>query len=303
MAACFLFIWLLLNGLCIMMVVMKMVERAYAKINLGIDTLYKREDGYHEVEMIMHSLELYDKIILEKRDDNEIVLSSNRQGLPLDKRNHVYQAVELVKDYVGIDFGVDVHIHKIIPIQAGLAGGSTDAAATIKGLNRMFRLGLKMNEMESIAEKIGSDVPYCLHSNLALATGRGEVITPLESNFKSHVLIVKPKFGASTKVIYGNLNVDEVSHPDITKLKNALLDNDLTAIYKEMGNSLQDVTTKLYPPVQDLINELETTDAKKVLMSGSGPSVFAIYDSKESMENAAKLFNKRKYFVYRTQIR
>ncbi len=280
-----------------------MIERAYAKINLGIDTLYKREDGYHEVEMIMHSLKLYDKLVITKRDDNEIHLTTNRMGLPVDERNHVYQVIEHMKAYTGRDFGVDVHIHKIIPIQAGLAGGSTNAAAAIRGVNRLFKLGLSIKEMEDIGAKVGSDVPYCIHSRLALATGRGELITPLQSKFRSYVLIVKPKFGASTKEVYGNLNVDEVCHPRIYELQKALVANDIEKVYEEMGNSLQDVTTKLYPKVQELIEKLEETDAKKVLMSGSGPSVFALYETEMSMENAAKVFDKRKYFVYRTEIR
>lgn len=183
--------------------------KALAKINLGLDVVKKREDGYHEVRMIMQTVKLYDQIDIHKMDKPGIRLKTNLQYLPVDENNLAYRAARLLIEEFGIPKGVSIRLRKVIPIAAGMAGGSSDAAAVLVGLNRIFQLGLTKQELMERSVKLGADVPYCILRGTALAEGIGEKLTRLPAMPKCHVLIAKPGIHVSTKMVYTNLRADE----------------------------------------------------------------------------------------------
>lgn len=264
--------------------------RAYAKINLGLDVIRRREDGYHEVSMIMQTIRIYDQLELERTREPGIFLTTNRSFIPTDSNNLVYKAADLMMERYQITGGVKINLRKVIPVSAGMAGGSSDAAATLVGMNRLFKLGLSMEELMKIGVNIGADVPYCVMRGTARAEGIGEILTPLSAMPDCWILIGKPGINVSTKFVYTNLKIDEhTRHPDIEGMVRALKEQDLYGITSRMGNVLEDVTIPAYPVIEEIKNRMKANGAVNAMMSGSGPTVFGIFDEQEKAERAFEL--------------
>ena len=263
--------------------------QAFAKINLGLDVLGKREDGYHEVRMIMQTIRMYDQLDMRKSVEPGIHLTTNKKYIPVDENNLVWRAAKLMMDTCGIMEGVSIHLHKVIPVAAGMAGGSSDAAATLVGMNRLFHCGLSKEKLMELGVQIGADVPYCVLRGTALAEGIGEKLTVLPPMPDCWILIGKPGISVSTKYVYTtlDLNTDTV-HPDIDGMKKALGDGNLYGITERMGNVLQDVTIPAYPEVERIKEQMKTLGAVKAMMSGSGPTVFGIFDNEEKAQEACQ---------------
>ena len=261
--------------------------RALAKINLGLDILRKREDGYHEVRMIMQTIQMYDVLEMKRVRKPGISLSVNYSYIPNDERNLVYKAAKLLMDEFQVKGGVDIHLEKFIPVAAGMAGGSPDAAAALVGINRLFKLGLSQKELMDRAVNIGADVPYCVMRGTALAEGIGEKLTSLPGVPMCYVLIGKPGINVSTKFVYGNLHLDEVTeHPDIDGMVEAIRNHDLYGITDRMGNVLESVTCPAYPVIDEIKAQMMKNGAVNAMMSGSGPTVFGIFDDPDKAEFA-----------------
>ena len=263
--------------------------QAFAKINLGLDVLGKREDGYHEVRMIMQTIRMYDQLDMRKSVEPGIHLTTNKKYIPVDENNLVWRAAKLMMDTCGIMEGVSIHLHKVIPVAAGMAGGSSDAAATLVGMNRLFHCGLSKEKLMELGVQIGADVPYCVLRGTALAEGIGEKQTVLPPMPDCWILIGKPGISVSTKYVYTtlDLNTDTV-HPDIDGMKKALEDGNLYGITERMGNVLQDVTIPAYPEVERIKEQMKTLGAVNAMMSGSGPTVFGIFDNEEKAQEACQ---------------
>ncbi|MCI2256849.1 4-(cytidine 5'-diphospho)-2-C-methyl-D-erythritol kinase [Domibacillus sp. PGB-M46] len=255
---------------------MKLMIKAPAKINLTLDVLHKRPDGYHEVEMIMTTVDLADRLELESLNKNEIRIISHNRFVPDDSRNLAYQAARLLKDRYGIKKGVSIQIDKIIPVAAGLAGGSSDAAAALKGLNQLWGLGLSLDELAEIGAEIGSDVSFCVYGGTALATGRGEKIEHLPAPPNCWVVLAKPTIGVSTGEVYKNLKLDRMKRPDTRAMIEAIKESNYEKMCRNMGNVLESVTLHAHPEVALIKEQMIRFGADAVLMSGSGPTVFGL---------------------------
>lgn len=255
--------------------------KGLAKINLGLDVVRRREDGYHEVKMVMQTIHLFDRLEMKKTAGG-ITMTTNLSFLPTNENNLVYTAAKLLIDEFQIKDGIDVKLHKHIPVAAGMAGGSTDAAAVLYGMNRMFELGLSKEELMQRGVKIGADVPYCIMRGTALAEGIGEKLTALPPMVKCPVLIAKPQISVSTKFVYENLRLDENTvHPDIDRLVEDIRQKNLAAVTADMGNVLETVTIPNYPVIAEIKEHMMVHGAAGAMMSGSGPTVFGLFDDKE----------------------
>lgn len=263
--------------------------RAFAKINLGLDVIRRREDGYHEVRMIMQTIQMYDQLEMEKKNIPGIDLTTNLSYIPVNENNLVYKAAKLLMDQYHIREGVSIDLNKFIPVAAGMAGGSSDAAATLVGMNKLFHLGLSKEELMKIGVKIGADVPYCIMRGTALSEGIGEKLTPLSPMPSCYILIGKPGISVSTKFVYTNLKLNEhTKHPDIDGMLQALKQQDLRGITDRMENVLEGVTIPAYPVIEEIKNHMKEHGALNALMSGSGPTVFGIFDDKKKAEFACE---------------
>ena len=263
--------------------------QAFAKINLGLDVLGKREDGYHEVRMIMQTIRMYDQLDMRKSVEPGIHLTTNKKYIPVDENNLVWRAAKLMMDTCGIMEGVSIHLHKVIPVAAGMAGGSSDAAATLVGMNRLFHCGLSKEKLMELGVQIGADVPYCVLRGTALAEGIGEKLTVLPPMPDCWILIGKPGISVSTKYVYTTLDLNtNTVHPDIDGMKKALEDGNLYGITELMGNVLQDVTIPAYLEVERIKEQMKTLGAVNAMMSGSGPTVFGIFDNEEKAQEACQ---------------
>lgn len=259
-----------------------------AKINLGLDVVKKRPDGYHEVRMIMQTIRMYDQIDLEISKEPGIHVQTNLPFLPCDESNLTYKAAKILMDEFEIQQGVSIDLKKFIPVAAGMAGGSTDAAAVMVGVNRLFHLGLTQQELMKRGVKIGADVPYCIMRGTALAEGIGEILTPLPPMPACHLLIGKPAVNVSTKFVYTNLRADEITdHPDIDGMIEAIRMADLHGIVSRMENVLERVTIPEYPVIDEIKKHMKKHGALGALMSGSGPTVFGVFDDGEKAKRAA----------------
>lgn len=268
-------------------------RKAYAKINLGLDVLRRRPDGYHEVKMIMQTVGIYDVLTFRKKESTgtfpDISISLDREGLPCDKNNLIYKAAELIMGAYDIKEGVDITLNKNIPVAAGMAGGSTDAAAVFHGLKELFGLTMSLEDMKRMGVKIGADVPYCIMGGTALSEGIGEILTPLPAPPEAFLLIAKPDINVSTKFVYENLHADTLSfHPDIDGMVQALQEGNLKGITDRMGNVLETVTVREYPVIEQIKEEMKKGGAQNALMSGSGPTVFGIYREKEAAQKSSE---------------
>ena len=256
---------------------MKIYEKAPAKINLLLDVLYKRPDGYHEVEMVMTMIDLADFLEFEPLPRDTIVISSQVGHIPLDEKNLAFQAAKLLKERYNVKTGVHIHIDKRIPVAAGLAGGSSDAAATLRGLNRLWNLGIPTEELKALAAELGSDVPFCVAGGTAIARGRGERLEPIEPPPPCWVVLAKPPIHVSTQDVYGRLNVNEIAeHPSLSDMRGAIREGDFRGICGALGNVLEKVTSKMHPEVGRIKESMLKLGAEGVLMSGSGPTVFGL---------------------------
>ena len=262
--------------------------RALAKINLGLDILRKREDGYHEVRMIMQTIQMYDVLEIRRVKKPGISLSVNYPYIPNDERNLVYKAAKLLMDEFQVKSGVDIRLEKFIPVAAGMAGGSSDAAAALVGINRLFKLGLSEKDLMDRAVNIGADVPYCVMRGTALAEGIGEKLTRITPVPDCFVLIGKPGINVSTKAAYESLQLDKITtHPDIDGMIKDIECGNLLAMTEKMGNVFEPGIIGKYPVIGEIKELMEAHGALKAMMSGSGPTVFGIFDDRKKMEVAA----------------
>lgn len=257
--------------------------KARAKINLGLDVLRKREDGYHDVRMVMQTIGIYDRLIITRIPEEDIRIKSNLFFLPVNENNLIYKAAKLLKDSSGFAGGVEIDLNKFIPVSAGLAGGSTDAASTLFGLNRLFDLGLSTKELMELGVSIGADVPYCVMRGTALAEGIGEKLTALPPLPRCWILIAKPPINVSTKLVYESLDMNGVDrHPELDGLIDAIKRQDINGVCSLMGNVLENVTVPLYPVIESIKNDMMDNGAINAMMSGSGPTVFGIFPDEET---------------------
>ena len=267
--------------------------RAMAKINLGLDILGKRDDGYHEVRMLMQTIQMYDLLDIRKKSSPGITLTTNLLYVPSDERNLVYKAAKLLMDEFDIKEGLSMKLTKFIPVAAGMAGGSSDAAAAFVGVNRLFRLGLSEEELMKRAVQVGADVPYCVMRGTALAEGIGEKLTRLPGLPKCYVLVGKPGINVSTKTAYENLNLAGIGkHPDIDGLIRDIECGDLYAMASKMENVFEPGIIRQYPVIGNIKELMEEKGALKAMMSGSGPTVFGIFDNRDKMAAAARSLRK-----------
>ena len=276
--------------------------KSRAKINLSLDVIGKRPDGYHEVQMIMQQVDLYDDIkIIENKDKNNIVVTSNCEFIPKNNTNIAYKAAELIKEQFNISYGINIHIQKNIPVAAGLAGGSANAAGVLKGLNEMWKLGLSTEELMDIGVKIGADVPFCILGSAALAEGIGERLTPLEGLKNTWVVLAKPSISVSTAEVYRNLDLDKITRrPETYKLIEAMKEQDLYTLSKDMANVLETVTERKHAVIRQLKSKMMEYNALGSMMSGSGPTVFGIFKNYKKAKAAYDnllVINKQTYLT------
>ena len=262
--------------------------KALGKINLGLDVLGRRENGYHDVRTVMQTVYLYDRIIMKKSKTPGIRLETNLYYLPVNENNLAYQAAQMLMDEFHIEEGVSIQLDKHIPVAAGMAGGSSNAAAVLFGMNRMFSLGLSQKELMERGVKLGADVPYCIMRGTVLAEGIGEILTPLSPMPKCYVLIAKPAISVSTKMVYEKLDSHEIEdHPDIDGILAGLKAGDLKKVAGSMGNVLERVTVDAYPVIDQIKKMMIKEGALNAMMSGSGPTVFGIFEEKATARKAA----------------
>lgn len=271
----------------------KISVKAFGKINLGLAVLGRRNNGYHDVSMVMQTVGIYDTIELKIMEKNEIILSSNRADLPLDETNIVFKAIQLIKERFSIKKGISAHVHKVLPIAAGMGGGSADAAATLKGMNELFQLALSEEALREFGLILGADVPFLIMGGTALAEGIGEKLRKLPSPPKCHLVLAKPNISVSTKEVYEAF--DSLNKPFIPKMETlikALEEEALEDLGKALGNSLEGVTITKYPLIEEIKKKMMEEGAMAALMTGSGPTVFGLFEEKEKAEKAKSKLEK-----------
>lgn len=273
----------------------KMELRALGKINLGLDVLGRRENGYHDVRMVMQTVYLYDLITLKKKEEPGIELTTNLSFLPVNENNLAYRAAKLLMDEFGLSGGLLIRLEKHIPVAAGMAGGSSNAAAVLYGMNRLFSLGLTEKELMERGVTLGADVPYCILRGTVLAEGIGEILTPLPPMPRCQILLAKPPVNVSTRMVYEKLDACQiVNHPDIDGLIRGLQDQDLGKVASSMGNVLEEVTIGEYPVIDEIKRIMRESGALNAMMSGSGPTVFGIYADRAKARAAAARIREQK---------
>ena len=268
--------------------------KALAKINIGLDVTGIREDGYHEVAMIMQTVNLFDKLTITKTKDSSVTMGTNLKFLPVNDDNLCIKAAKLLLEEFNVPTGVHIELEKHIPVAAGMAGGSTDAAAVLFGVNQLYKLKLSRQDLMERGVKIGADVPYCIMRGTALAEGIGEVLTPLPPMIKCPVLIAKPGISVSTKDVYTSLDAcfDTVKHPDINQLIHDIKVQDLEALCSHMGNVLEEVTIPMHPVIADIKTHMLEHGAVGAMMSGSGPTVFGFFKDNKTAKEAKDALTK-----------
>lgn len=266
--------------------------RAHGKINLALDVLRKREDGYHEVRMIMQSVGLYDSIEIQnfgRMQDNtyKIEIETNLRFLPTNEKNLAYKAAAMLMEEFGLNYSIKIRIKKMIPVAAGMAGGSADCAAVLKGINKMFGLRLTQEELMDRGVTLGADIPYCIMGGTALSEGIGDILTPLSPMPDCYIILAKPRINVSTKFVYTNLQVDKLPyHPDIDGMIEGIEANDFYGMADKLGNVLETVTETEYPVINQIKRRMIELGAVNSLMSGSGPTVFGLFDNREVAKEA-----------------
>lgn len=262
---------------------MEITKKAYAKINLGLDVLGKRDDGYHLVKMIMQNVDIYDTLTFKKTTDGKITLKANDDTIPVDDSNLICKVAKQLQEKYGVTFGAEIELVKRIPVAAGMAGGSTDGAAAYRALNDLWELGLSDKELCELAVKLGADIPYCIIGGTALSEGIGEVLTPIDGKAKYNLVVAKPDIMVSTGWVYTELDSTEITrHPDIDAVKAAIEQGDVKRMCGEIHNVLEPVTTAKYEVIKDIEKILEDNGAVRAFMTGSGPTVFAVFDNENT---------------------
>lgn len=272
-------------------------RKAFAKINLGLDVIGRRDDGYHLVRMIMQSIDLFDELTFENRDDNKIVIETSDPRIPTDEHNLIWKAADQLRRHCSVpDKGVTIYLEKHIPMAAGMAGGSTDGAATYIALNELWGLFLSTDELCDLAVKKGADIPYCIKGGTALSEGIGEELTALPDMPSCHIVIAKPQLDVSTAWAYKTLDSAPIEdHPDIDGIRSAIEEGSLSGITDRLGNVLEPITAGKYPVIEEIRQILLNNGAGGARMSGSGPTVFGIFENKDlvNAENAVKELRSR----------
>lgn len=264
--------------------------RSHAKINLGLDVIGRRENGYHDVRMIMQTVFLYDVVQMEKTKEEGIFLTTNLFYLPNDQNNLAYRAAQMLKEEFHLQGGIKIALNKRIPVSAGLAGGSSNAAAVLVGMNIMYDLGLTEKELMERGVKLGADVPYCIMRGTVLAEGIGEILTPLSPFPKCYVLLAKPGINVSTQKVYESLDaLEDIKHPNIDGILSGLDNQDIHQVVSNMGNVLEQVTIARYPVIEKIKMAMKEAGAMNAMMSGSGPTVFGIFEKKADAWKAKEL--------------
>lgn len=268
----------------------KIELKAYGKINIGLDVIRKREDGYHDLDMIMQTVGVYDDVIISREDGTqtyEIEVSTDADILPNDKGNLAFMAAKVLMEAYDIKAKVKMHINKRIPIAGGMAGGSADCAAVLRGVNQLFQLGLTDEQLQEYGVKLGADVPYCIVGGTKRAQGIGEILTDLPTPPKCYVIIAKPDAFVSTKFVYSHIRPAQIeNHPDIDGIIESIKAGDLYGMCEKIANVMEDVTIPEYPIIQKVKDILKSNGAVNALMSGSGPTVFGIYDDEEKAKQS-----------------
>ena len=277
-----------------------MKERAYAKINLCLDVVGEREDGYHELKMIMAPVDFYD--VLEMVPAETTTMSLNRSFLPVNDKNTVIKAINVMRECYGFTEEFACSRQKHIPTQAGLAGGSADAAAAIRIMNRLLNLNMSREDMINVGKKVGADVPFCIFNQCAFVSGIGDVLEPFECNTDFDILLVKPKRGVSTKTAFTEMDKENVLHPDCEAMREALMHNDYDGVIRNLGNSLEEVSLRLVREIHDIKEDLTALGFDGVLMSGSGSTVVGITKSPRLLRKTSDLMRYKGYFVRMTKI-
>lgn len=273
-----------MNSICI---------KARAKINLSLDVIGRRNDGYHDVQMIMQSISLHDKVFLDTIDEKCIKIKCDKHWVPSNSDNIAYKAAAAIMGKYDLPKGVAIKIVKKIPVAAGLAGGSADAAAVLKGMNDLFSLDLKEEDLMKLGKSIGADVPFCVKGGTMLAEGIGEILSDIAPLKNVNIVLVKPRISVSTAWVYNNLDIGKISSRPDTRLLVKLIENqDIKNIGKNMVNVLEAVTVSRYEVIGEIKDRLVELGALGSMMSGSGPTVFGIFDSRVKAENAHKNISK-----------
>lgn len=270
--------------------------KAYGKINLGLDVIRKRPDGYHDLYMIMQTVGIYDDVKIKVTDNKgEIVVKTDAAVLPNDEGNLAYRAAKLLMDEFDVDAGVEIYIKKVIPIAGGMAGGSSDCAATLKGVNLLFGLGLDEEELKKRGVTLGADVPYCVMGGTAIARGIGDELTKLPAPPQCHVIIAKPGISVSTAYVYGHIRPDKIEkRPDIEGIINSIKEGDLKGMASRLYNVMEEVTVGEYPIIEEIKKVMLEGGALNSIMSGSGPTVFGLFDDKEKAELTMRMIEEKK---------
>lgn len=272
----------------------KIELKAYGKINLGLDVIRKRPDGYHDLDMIMQMVDVYDDIVITKNKTGKIEVKTDTTVLSNGKDNLAYMAAKMLMDEFKIKDGVNIYINKRIPIAGGMAGGSSDCATTLMGINQLFELGLSKEELMERGVKLGADVPYCVLGGTAIARGIGEVLTPLPATADCHVIIAKPPVSVSTAYVYGHIKPLEITkRPDIEAMAQSIKDGDLKKMASLIYNVMEDVTVVEYPIISEIKQVMLDNGALNSIMSGSGPTVFGLFDDKEKAQQCVKTLEEK----------
>lgn len=280
-----------------------MIKKSYAKINLAINILKKLDNGYHELDMIMTKIDIFDKLYFSFTNKDEIILTCTNSFIPTDSKNLVYKVIDRMKKKYNITRGIRVHIAKTIPMQAGLGGGSSNAATTVEAMEEMFNLNLTLQEKIDLVIDLGADIPFFFFDQMARVSGIGDVIEPFDVNIDDfYVVLAKPQRGVSTKLAYENVNIETCPHPDIDRLIYALEHNDYDYLINNIQNSLEDSAIKIRPVIQDLKNELIKIGLDTTLVSGSGSTVFALTKNEDVVKRVKESHVNRKNFVYITKL-
>jgi 4-diphosphocytidyl-2-C-methyl-D-erythritol kinase len=277
----------------------KIELKAYGKINIGLDVIRKREDGYHDLDMIMQTVGVYDDVIISREDGTqtyEIEVSTDADILPNDKGNLAFMAAKVLMEAYDIKSKVKIHINKRIPIAGGMAGGSADCAAVLRGVNKLFQLGLTDEQLQEYGVKLGADVPYCIVGGTKRAQGIGEILTDLPTPPKCYVIIAKPDAFVSTKFVYSHIRPAQIeNHPDIDGIIESIKAGDLYGMCEKIANVMEDVTIPEYPIIQKVKDILKSNGAVNALMSGSGPTVFGIYDDEEKAKQSMDVLSGKEF--------
>ncbi len=278
-----------------------MKVKAHAKINLALDVIRKREDGYHDLEMIMVPITLHDLIYIDVIEKG-IEITANTMRVPTDEKNIMYKVADALMKKYNIKKGVRIHIYKHIPTQAGLAGGSADGAAVLRAMNSLFHLNLSLEKLAEIGKTIGADIPFCIYEESAVVRGIGEQLDFISNNVDCHILLVKPSKGVSTKKAFESLNIENGIHPNIDDMREGIIKGDYQRLVENLGNTLEEPSLKIVPEIQEIKTRLLELGFDGMLMSGSGSCVFGLTQNEELLNKGADSFKKDHYFVRKTNI-